>query len=338
MKRVTIKDIAKIAGVSCATISRALNDSTEINPETRERIREICQREGYHTNSLARSLVSNRTGVIGLILPDISKPFYSEVALDVEICARKRGYSVMMCNSLHRLDQTVELLQFLTSHQVDGIIIADSHDEIYQYITTDPPHIPIVLLGEFSGPDSACNIVSLDNYAAGKMAAEYLLNLGHRDIVYLGCQTNSTTHTRRYSGYAQTMKGHGLQPYALDIRTTGSALDSGAALTRELLDSGHPCSAIVASSDNLAMGVMKAARERNLQIPEDLSLIGVDNCAFSSLPGTMLTTIDQRKMQLAEASVSLLMELIQQEGSSEDYTHRILRPALVERSTCAVRT
>ena len=337
MKRVTIKDIAQIAGVSCATISRALNDSPEVSPETRERIREICRREGYQANSLARSLVSNHTGIIGLILPNISSPFYSEVALNVEICARKLGYSVMMCNSFHNPEQVVDLIQFLISLQVDGILIADSRDGTYQYITTHPPVTPVVLLGEFSSPDSAsaCNVVSLDNFAAGRLATEYLIGLGHRDIAYLGSQTNSTSHLRRCSGYTQAMEDHCLTARVMGSSTADSPLEQGAEMTKAFFASGQTCTAIFAATDTLAMGVMQAARELGLQIPQDLSLVGTDNCTFSGLPGTMLTTVDQRKAEIARTAVELLDDLIRREAPTEDYTHRILRPVLVPRSTCA---
>lgn len=336
MKRVTIKDIAKIAGVSYATISRALNNSPEISPETRARIQEICRQEGYRANSLARSLVSNKTGVLGLILPDISHPFYGEIALNIELCARKHHYNVMMCNSLHDVQQIGELLQFLVAHQVDGVIIASSHDDVYQYVTAHVQPVPVVLLGDCisSSCGAACNAVSLDNFTAGRIATEYLIGLGHRDIVYLGRRRNSTTHLHRCTGYEQTMQDHGLTPCVIDNMDKSSSLERGYALSKQVLISDQPCSAIFAATDSMALGVMKAADELQIRIPEELSLLGVDNYIYSALSRTMLTTIDQRKTQLAEASVGLLMDLLNEQNQDE-YTHRVIRPTLVERSTCA---
>ena len=336
MKRVTIKDIAKIAGVSYATISRALNNSPEISPETRARIQEICRREGYRANSLARSLVSNKTGVIGLIIPDISHPYYGEIGLNIEICARRHHYNVMMCNSLHDLQQIGELLQFLIAHQVDGVIIASSHDDVYAYVTSRSFAVPIVLLGDCMNAScgTACNAVSLDNYTAGRIGAEYLIGLGHRDIVYLGRRANSATHQHRYTGYAQAMQAAGLTPNTVDNPDGSSTLERGYALAKQLFISDRPCSAIFAATDAVAMGVMKAADELQIDIPGSLSLIGLDNYVYSGLSRTMLTTIDQRKPQLAEAAVGLMMQLLSDNPPGE-YTHRVIRPALIERSTCA---
>lgn len=186
-QHITIKDIARIAGVSTSTVSRALSNSPELSEQTRQRILEICQREGYRVNALARSLICNKTNVIGLIVPEVTNPFYAELSLGIETHARSLGYNVILCNGQNDAKVTEELFGFLISHQVDGIILASSQQDAGTMIQKFVPRLPTVLLGTpalVSGDE--VNSVCIDNLAGGRLAAEHLLELGHRDIVYLG--------------------------------------------------------------------------------------------------------------------------------------------------------
>ena len=197
-QHITIKDIARIAGVSTSTVSRALSNSPELSEQTRQRILEICRREGYRVNALARSLICNKTNVIGLIVPEVTNPFYAELSLGIETHARSLGYNVILCNGQNDGKVTEELFGFLISHQVDGIILASSQQDAGTMIQNFAPRLPAVLLGTpalVSGDE--VNSVCIDNLAGGRLAAEHLLELGHRDIVYLGNRPNSLTHQLR---------------------------------------------------------------------------------------------------------------------------------------------
>ena len=197
MRHVTIKDIARIAGVSTSTVSRALSGSKELSEATRERIVKICNEQGYRVNALARSLIRSRTNVIGLIVPEVTNPFYAEISLGIETHARELGYNVMLCNSQQDTKTTEELFGFLISHQVDGIILANSHSDAPRWLQQFAPHLPTVLLGtpaSLSGDE--VNSVCVDNLAGGRLAAEYLLSLGHRSIAYLGHRSHSLTSWR----------------------------------------------------------------------------------------------------------------------------------------------
>lgn len=337
MKKVTIKDIAKLAGVSYATVSRALSGSPEISEETSKRVLEICKKEGYRANSLARSLVSNRTNLIGLIVPDIVNPFYAEIAFQVETYARTFGYSVMLCNSQYNHHQVEELFSFLVGHQADGVILASSRDESRNLISRHYDAMPTVLLGDCISEayGSTYNLVSLDNFSGGRLGADYLYELGHRDIVYLGMRSGSTTHARRVSGFSAAMQSHGVTPTIIENLRGSSTIEGGYALGKELFASHIP-DAIFAATDSVALGIMKAADEYGIRIPEDVSLLGFDNYMYSSLPKIQLTTIDQRKQQLCEVTVDLLLQLIDTDEHN-DFTRRVIRPVLIERSTCSPR-
>lgn len=337
MKRVTIKDIAKIAGVSYATVSRALSDSPEISKETRERIKEICAREGYRPNTLARSLISNRTNVLGLIVPDISNAFYSEVAFSIETYARKRGYNVMLCNSLYDTQQVDDLFNFLLGHQVDGIILCNSRDHTRDSVARYFQAVPTVLFGDcnLDPVPSGCSAVCLDNFSGGYTGMRYLTGLGHTDVCYLGFRAHSSTHEHRLAGARRAAEEAGATLRVIENDSDFSTTESGYALAQSFFDAPHSSTAIFAATDSLALGVLQAADEAGVRIPEDFSLLGFDNCFYADLPKIKLTTVDQRKQQLAEAAVDLLLQLIDRRGEEPSgFTRRIIRPALVERSTC----
>lgn len=335
MRHVTIKDIARIAGVSTSTVSRALSGSKELSEATRERIVKICNEQGYRVNALARSLIRSRTNVIGLIVPEVTNPFYAEVSLGIETHARQLGYNVMLCNSQQDTKTTEELFGFLTSHQVDGIILANSHSDAPRWIQQFAPHLPTVLLGtpaSLSGDE--VNSVCVDNLAGGRLAAEYLLSLGHRSIAYLGHRSGSLTHQLRLRGFMEVLGKEGLTPTVIENTADSSSIGAGYELSRKLFNEGCPHTAIFAATDSLALGAMQAADEFGISIPDDLSLLGFDNIIYSSLPKITLSTIDQRKSLLAEAAVDILTQIIESDERDE-FTHRMILPALIRRSSCA---
>ena len=333
-QHVTIKDIARIAGISTSTVSRALSGSPELSEETRTRILEICRKEGYRVNALARSLICNKTNVIGLIVPEVTNPFYAELSLGIETHARSLGYNVMLCNSLSDAKTTEELFGFLISHQVDGIILASSQSDAATMIQTFAPKLPAVLLGTpalVSGEE--VNSVCIDNLAGGRLAAEHLLELGHRDIVYLGHRPGSLTHQLRLRGFTETLEKAGITPKIIENPHDSSSIDTGCELSRTLFKSGCSATAIFAATDSMALGVLQAAGESGISVPEDISLLGFDNIIYSSLPKIELSTIDQRKQLLAEAAVDLLTHIIDSDEQDE-FTHRMIRPTLISRSSC----
>lgn len=335
MRRVTIKDIAQIAGVSYSTVSRALSGSPEISEETRTHVLEICKREGYRANVLARSLISNKTNVLGLIVPDVTNPFYSEVALEIELYARKLGYHVMLCNSLQDDSVTETLFEFLLGHQVDGIILASSRSEAVQWVQKYTKIVPTVLLGACEPNDtgSEINSVSIDNRVGGRLAAEYLLSLGHKKILYLGERAGSVTHRLRFQGFSSVIENAGLSLRVVENTSDSSSIERGYELSQPLFAKGLQETAIFAATDSLALGVLQAADEYGMSAPEDFSLLGFDNIIYSALPKITFSTIDQQKSLLAESSVNLIRSIIDSPRRDE-YTHRLIRPTLVARKSC----
>lgn len=335
MHRITIKDIAQIAGVSYATVSRALSGSSEVSEQTRKRIMEICQREGYRPNSLARGLIRNKTNILGLIVPDVSNPFFGDLVFGIENHAYKNGYTIMLCNSMFNKDETQNLFDLLVGHQVDGIILAGTNDRFTSWLGNYINTIPFVLLGDTVGePGNQFNIVSIDNQRGGYLAGKYLCELGHTKIMYLGLRTNSVTHRTRFSGFCAALYEHGLAPMVLENPSNSSSMSMGYELGKQLFGKPLDCTAIFASTDSLALGVLQSSEELGISIPEDVSLIGFDNITYSALPKISLSTIDQCKQDLAENAVNLLLRVIES-GEKNNDIHCILEPKLIERKSCS---
>ena len=332
MKNVTIKDVAKAAGVSYSTVSRALTGSPEISEETRSRILQICKEMNYTVNTVARSMVKKSTKLLGLIIPSVNNPFMSELAYHVDRQARARGYNIILCNSSRDPEQERELFELMIGRQVDGILLSpagmESYEKLYPYLS----RIPTVFIGETlrEMPES---YVSVDNFRGAQMGVEYLYKLGHREILYFGRRRGSMTHQLRAEGYAAACEHYGLTPHYCNNSFSSSSIKYGYQLAKQLFSQELRYTAIFAATDTNALGIMQAAEEVNLRIPGDLSLLGFDNIRDGSLPRIGLSTIEQPKKMLASVAVETLLDKIQ--NDRDGYSHRILSPALVERSSCA---
>lgn len=336
MSRVTIKDIAKLAGVSVTTVSRALNRAPEISSETRERVLAFCREQGYRTNLLARSLISSRTNVLAVILPDIANPFHAELSLHLETMAQEQGYQVMLCNGRPGDDSIEDLFDFLIGQRVDGVLFSSAVTGAHELVCRYQDRLPIVLLGAYPPEDSGMriNTVSTDNSTGGRMAAEHLFRLGHRNVAYLGLRAGSSTQALRHQGFVLAAKEKGMTVHTIDNPGPASTIESGYLLGLEFFRQPFSQTAAFAATDSVALGVMKAADECGVSIPSQLSVLGFDNIDFARLPNIRLTTLDQRKALLARTALELLLTLINDEDRAAGYTYHIITPQLVERTSC----
>ena len=331
MGKVTIKDVAKAAGVSYATVSRAFSDSSEIGENTKKRILKISETMGYMPNSVARSMVKRRTETFGLVVPSIQNPYMSEFTSCLELRARKLGYSVMVCNSYYDLNSEQSVLRLLLGKQVDGLFLMPIGTESYDAILPLSQYVPSVFIGE-NLKNLSESYVSVDNYVGAKIGTEYLYSLGHRNILYLGARKNSVTHEKRLQGYIDACRELGIPADYLNSNFQRSSQQNGYMLAKHLFEKKLKHTAIFCSADSLAIGVMQAADEIGIRIPEDLSLMGFDNISFTSLPRISLTTIDQSIGDMAEAALEVMMEKLN--GKSSGSLCRTLKPTIVERTSC----
>lgn len=330
MKSVTLKDVAKAAGVSYATVSRALSGSSQIGNDTRERIIKLCDEMGYTTNYVARSMVKKKTDLLGLVVPSIDNEFMSQLAYYAEMSARSHGYNIMLCNSSPDLKQEVTVVKLLLGRKVDGILIVPQSPETYENIRVYTEQVPIVFLSE-NLRDQPQSYVSVDNSQGTYLGMEYLYSLGHREILYFG-RRSSTTHQLRAEGYIRACQELGLEQRFYNSEFSRSSIENGYKMAKELFARIPDYTAIFASTDSNALGIMKAADEMGIAIPDQLSLIGFDNIPATALPRIDLTTIEQPKKDMAVQAVNMLLDKI--ERGTQGYVHQIMTPSLVRRGTC----
>lgn len=236
MARMTIRDIARLAGVSVTTVSRALNNAPEINSQTRERVLQVCREQGYRSNLLARSLVSSRTRVLGVILPELSGPFHASIVLHLERYAQEQDYQIMLCCGRVGGSETAALFDFLVSHRVDGILLVSASSAAPDLLRRHARGTPSVLLGDVSPTATLqrINAVSTDNYVGGAMAAGYLSRLGHRRVLYLGPRRDSVTHVLRHQGFLTIARERGMEVETVFNPGAVSSAPNGYRLARQV--------------------------------------------------------------------------------------------------------
>ena len=326
----TIKDIAKVADVSYATVSRALSGSSEIGEATRERILRICDEMNYIPDSVARSMVKKRTNILGVVTASINNPFMSELIEAIEITARENGYNLMVCNSSYDLELEKRQFSLLLGRRVDGIIVIPAGKETVANLSSYSTDIPVVYVSE-NIPDAGQFFVAIDNAAGAKLAVSYLQSLGHRKILYLGRREGSLTHRLRAEGVVAACRELGMEVVFKDNDNDGkSSMEAGCRLAKEYFRSPEGCTAIFCATDALALGAMQAADEDGVRIPEDISLMGFDNISFTALPRIGITTIEQPQLEMARAA----FELITRSSEEENRQSISIEPRLVVRTSC----
>lgn len=330
--KITIKHIGEMAGVSAAAVSKALNGHSDISEETKTRILEICKQVGYTRNEIARNLAKGKSNMIGLLIPDISSPIYSEVFKGLDIQAREHGYCLFLCDTNRDIELEKKYVRTLMEKRVSGIIVAPVSNSVDHIEEITRNSIPIVYIGGKVN-DNMGNYVTVDNFYGSKTAVDYLIKLGHREIYMVCDRDNTKTMTDRIKGYETVMQENNCNPVVYVDGAGRKWRESGYFQTKHILALGKIPSAIFCSSDMVAIGVMEAVLEKGLRVPEDISIVGYDDAAFASLPTINLTTIAQPKFEMGEKTFNLLYKIIKSHNS--DYKNReIVKPELVIRGTC----
>ncbi|KJV35368.1 LacI family transcriptional regulator [Luteibacter yeojuensis] len=324
----TVKEIAAIAKVSVATVSRALQRPEIVSPETRERIQEVVKRFGYTPNAMARNLRTARTRLIVALLPDITNPFFSEVIRGIEQVAYENGYSVLLGETQSNLVREQAYADMVAARQADGIIT------MFHRVPAIPMggRLPLVNACEYV-KDSGISSVYVDNVAAAATAIDYLVGLGHRDIAFLAGPSSSPICEDREAGYHLALKRAGI-PLDAALTVVGDfSIEAGERAVESLLAQGKSFSALFCSSDEMAMGAMRALTSRGLRIPDDVSVIGFDDIRFSRYTSPPLTTMAQPKNALGREAMTMMIELLA--DPEEPPRKRVLAAELVVRGSTA---
>jgi LacI family transcriptional regulator len=331
-KAPTIKEIAKLANVSPMTVSRAVNNSHKVREETRENILEIADRLGYRPNRIARSLVSKKSNLISLVVANISNPFFAEISRGIEDKARENGYNVIFSSTDDDTKNLESCVQTMREVGVDGFIIAAVclKEPIVDKLVDQ--EFPVVLINRRVKKNNV-NYVVVDNQKGAFLAVEHLINNGYKKIGIIAGKSSVSTGKERFQSYRQTLLDHGIK-FKKEYSSQGPfTKEHGKKAAQKMLTLKNRPEAIFAASDNIALGVMDAAGELGLNIPEDLAIVGFDDTDFSSNSKIRLTTVSQRKYEMGERGVQILIDLI--ERQQPDYISKIvLEPRLIIRESC----
>jgi DNA-binding LacI/PurR family transcriptional regulator len=333
MRRVTIQDVARRAGVSYQTVSRVLNRRPDVAPDTRQRVQQVIAELGYQPSAIARSLVSNRTRTLGLITADFSDYFFTQVIVGAEAEARRHGYYFMLGSTERNPADEPEYLRLLTERQVDGILFArpsteDDNRHIVQLIHRG---VPLVTTNYYV-PGESLTVVDVDNVAGGRTATECLLSQGHRRIAMITGPARWKSVDQRSEGYRCALEAAGV-PFDPALLEQGDwSLASGYEAMRRLLARKVPFTALFAHNDQMAIGAMKALREVGLRIPHDVAIVGYDDIPVAAYCDPPLTTMRQPMQQVGEVATRLLIEQIENPGAEKQEV--LLQAELVRRGTC----
>lgn len=329
---VTIRDVAEKAGVSVSTVSRVLTSNAPVQEVTRKAVEDAINELGFRPNGLARSLRSNETKTIGLIIPDVANPFFPEVARGVEDAACKRGYSVILCNSGNDRSKETMYFQVLQERRIDGIILTGSGSLSEYAQLREMDQFPVVFLDR-NAEGLDVDSVESDSYNGACQAVQHLIELGHREIAFVSGSSATSTGSRRQRGYIDTLAGHGITPPPEYIVPGDFTLEAGRFAGLTLLNGSRRPTAIFVSSDIEAIGVMMAAESLRLSIPRDLSVVGFDNTLLSTVTRPALSTVSQPKYDMGQQAVKLLIERLQKKR--QKVKHVVLATRLEVRGTTA---
>ncbi|APX08453.1 MULTISPECIES: substrate-binding domain-containing protein [Vibrio] len=328
----TMKDIAKLAGVSTSTVSHVINKTRFVSEEISERVNNAAKELNYYAPSaLARSLKVNRTKTIGMLVTTSTNPFFGEVVKGVERSCYHKGYSLILCNTEGDNERMRESINTLLQKRVDGLILMCSSLEGERIDVFERyPDIPVVVMDW--GPMLFTSDKIQDNsLRGGYLAAKYLIDCGHKEV---GCITGPLIKHQaqmRYEGYKRAMLEAELEFNANWIVESDFECEGGYQAFKKMVERGPLPSSIFVSNDMMAMGVINAANELGIQIPEQLSIIGYDDIHIAKFMSPSLTTIHQPKYRLGQAAVETLLRKLDEKSDEAQVVQ--LEPTLVERNS-----
>lgn len=329
---VTIRDVAVHAQVSVSTVSHVINGTRHVEPETEQRVRSAIEALNFRPNTLARSLRRPGTGMIGLLVPDNTNPFFAEVARVIENVGFEHGYSAILCNSDGSPNKEATYVDVLLSRQVDGLLVISttSHTEFLSRIIN--ADVPVIMVDRDTTDLHLMDRVVVDNERGGYLAGEYLLANGHRQIGCINGPSTATPSALRIDGFRRALAEHGVALPDQAVVSGDFQYASGERGMTELIARNPRLTAVFAANDLMALGAIHALQRMGKSVPDDVSVIGFDNIPQSAASYPTLTTIAQPIEQLGQTSILRLLERIRH--SDMDPTKIVLEPELVIRESC----
>jgi LacI family transcriptional regulator len=331
IKRVTLREVAKAAGVSINTASRALNDKPAVSPYTKARVLEAAQRLGYRPNRLARALRYNKTRTLGVIVGDIANPYFSMLVRGVEQTAREFDYSVILQGTDEDLEREKEAIEVALAEQVDGILITPTQRSEEAIRTLFDSGTPFILMSRHFH-DLETHYVIMDDQRGGFIATEHLIQRGHERIAILNGPIHISSAAERYAGYMEALQQYGLDVDDGLVIKGCLTMEDGYRAALSLIDGPNRPTAIFAFSDFVALGVFRAANELGIVIPDELAVVGFDNTIFGLCTRPPLSSVGGSPEELGKTAARFLLELLT--GKRPNTVTRVKLPVyLVQRGS-----
>jgi len=323
---VTIYDVAREANVSMATVSRVVNGNPNVKPTTRKKVLEAIERLGYRPNAVARGLASKKTTTVGVIIPDISSIFYSELARGIEDIATMYKYNIILSNSDQNKDKELHLLNTMLGKQVDGIVFMGSHvtEEHVEEFKKSP--VPIVLAASIENSNTIPS-VTIDYVTAAKDAVTSLAQNGHKKIAYVSGPYEDQVGAKKLEGYKQGLEMANI-PFDEELVIEGDfSYDSGIEAYEKINELDEKPTAIFVGTDEMAVGVIHGVMDQGLTIPEDVEIIGFDNTRLATMVRPRLTTVVQPMYDIGAVAMRLLTKYMNKEEVED---HIVVLPHRIE--------
>jgi len=330
MRRMTLKDVAKEAGVSVSTVSSVINKSRFVDEEKRKKVLEAIEKVGYQPNLIARSLKVRNSKTIGMIFPDIENSFFISLIKEAEEFAFNSGYNVILCNTQNDPGKEKQYIKLLKGKMVDGFMVITSFKD-KDYLERELAGEKVIYVDRYVGVKDE-TVVKLDNIKGAEMAVTYLASLGHKRIGYINIKPEINIGFERLEGYKKGLKKAGI-PFNEDlVRYSGFSVESSYEKMKEILAQDNKPSAMFPISNRITIGVLKAIKDQNLKIPDDISVIGFDEIVTADLLTPSLTVVAQPAYEFGRISTKILIDKINGKEPEEDIIN--LEPELIIRESC----
>ena len=330
-QKVTLRHVADDAGVSRSTVSLVLRNSPLVAEETRQRILKSIEKLGYVYNRGAASLRTNRTHIVGLIVTDITTPFYAELTSGVETELNATGYITLFANTMDALSKQERLLELMQEHRVDGVLLCPAKGTTPEVLESLSRHLPTVMIVRYLR-EAKIDFVGADDVKAGELAANYLISHGHRKIAFIGGPSNSSTRQDRLRGYENSLHQHNIEIDTQWLIPTPATRNGGYQAIQQLLDQHGPPTACICYNDVVAFGASLGLQAMGCVPGKDFAVMGFDDIAEAGIWQPPLTTIAIEPRRIGAIAANLLMERVNQPDAAP---RQLLLPVrLIERKSC----
>ncbi len=329
-RRVTISDVAELAGVSYQTVSRVINNNPNVSAATRQRVQEIIVETKYRPSYIARSLVTARTATIGLVVPDISNPFFSSVARGAEEVASEHGYTVLLCNTGEDASREIEVLNLLHERYVDGVIVCGSRQED-EVLRKALAQFQAAVLINRRVQGGSIPAILVDDTLGGYQNTEHLLQLGHTAIGFLAGPAASYSGARRLEGYENALADAGVDRMVEWVQYCTPTVAAGEVAAHRLLDAQPELTALFCYNDLVAVGALRACAALGKRVPDEMAITGFDDILLATLVSPALTTCHVPRAQMGSQAVSMLLACINDEA--DRCREIVVKPELMIRAS-----